>query len=131
MFIGFLMSYALPLNKKIWSPTYVLVSCGIGSLFLSLLIEIIDVKHRKKWTPFFEVFGVNPLFIYVLAGVLATIIEGIPIGNISLKEYLYQSVLTPIIGDAFLSSLVYALAFIAVLWAVGFLLYKKRIYIKL
>lgn len=131
MFIGFLMSYTLPLNKKIWSPTYVLVSCGIGALFLSLLIEIIDVKHRKKWTPFFEVFGVNPLFIYVLAGVLATIIEGIPIGNISLKEYLYQSVLTPIIGDVFLSSLVYALAFIAVLWAVGFLLYKKRIYIKL
>ena len=65
-FSGFLLSYGCPINKKIWSPTYVLVTCGLASSFLALLIWIIDVKGYKKWSMFFEAFGVNPLFMYVL-----------------------------------------------------------------
>ena len=70
-FSGFLLSYGCPINKKIWSPTYVLVTCGLASSFLALLIWIIDVKGYKKWSMFFEAFGVNPLFMYVLGGVLS------------------------------------------------------------
>ncbi len=43
-FAGFLLSYGCPLNKKIWSPTFVLVTCGLGSSFLALLVWIIDIK---------------------------------------------------------------------------------------
>ena len=74
-FAGFLFSYACPINKKIWSPSFVLVTCGLGSSFLALLTWIIDVKGKKKWSRFFEAFGVNPLFMYVLAAVIATIIQ--------------------------------------------------------
>ncbi len=56
-FSGFLLSYGCPINKKIWSPTYVLVTCGLASSFLALLIWIIDVKGYKKWSMFFEAFG--------------------------------------------------------------------------
>lgn len=133
-FVGLLFSYGFPLNKKIWSSTYVLVSCGMGASFLSLLIYIIDVKNYKKWTTFFEVFGVNPLFIYVLAGVLATIIEGIIINvgenNMGLKDFLYANVFQQLSGS-FLGSMIYAILFVILTWGVGYILYKKKIYIKL
>ncbi len=134
VFSGLLLAYGFPLNKKIWSSTFVMVSCGMGAQFLSLLIYIIDVKGRKKWTPFFEAFGVNPLFIYVLAGVFAIVLGGIRFtyeGKIlSLKGYLYAHVLQPAFGNYF-GSLIFALCFVGLLWLFGYILYKKRIYIKL
>ena len=86
-FSGFLLSYGCPINKKIWSPTYVLVTCGLASSFLALLIWIIDVKGYKKWSMFFEAFGVNPLFMYVLGGVLSILFGSIsfPWGNSSIS----------------------------------------------
>ena len=75
-FSGFLLAYGCPINKKVWSPTYVLVTCGLGATFLALLIWIIDVKGYKRWSRFFESFGVNPLFIYVFAAVLAILFGG-------------------------------------------------------
>lgn len=131
MFVGFLLSYGFPINKKIWSPTFVLTSCGMAILFLSLLIYIIDVKECKNWTTFFEVFGVNPLFIYVLAGVAASVIEGIIISQeISLKDYFYINALEPFLGN-YLASVVFSLLFVIGMWAIGYILYKKKIYIKL
>mgnify|MGYP000624018850 FL=1 len=59
LFAGFLLSYGYPINKKIWSSTFVLVTCGFASLFLALLIWIIDINGKKKWTLFFESFGIN------------------------------------------------------------------------
>lgn len=132
-FAGFLLSYGCPINKKIWSPTFVLTTCGLGATFLSLLIWIIDVKGYKKWSVFFESFGVNPLFIYVLAGVLANMLDGILLSTsepMSLKSYFYTQILQPVFGD-YLGSLMFALSFIFVLWIVGNILYKKRIYIKI
>jgi len=133
-FAGYLLSYGCPVNKKIWSPTYVLVTCGMGAAFLSLLIWIIDVKKYKRWCTPFESFGVNPLFIYVLAGVMATIAESIYItikdNVISIKDYSYEYILTPVLGE-YSGSLVYALVFVFITWLVGYILYKKEIYIKI
>lgn len=133
-FLGLLLDYGFPINKKIWTSTFVLSSCGMGILFLALLIYIIDVKGYKKWTSFFEVFGVNPLFIYVLAGVVAITLGGIRFDyageKVSAKGYFYSQILQPIFGN-YVGSLVFALLFVGLLWAVGYVLYKKRIYIKL
>ena len=133
-FSGFLLSYGCPINKKIWSPTFVLTTCGLGATFLSLLIWIIDVKGYKKWSVFFESFGVNPLFIYVLAGVMATLADGIHFGTNGVttnpKSYLYNDLLQPVFGDYF-GSLLFALIFVFVAWLVGNVLYKKHIYIKI
>lgn len=133
-FLGFLLSYGCPLNKKIWSPTYVLVTCGMGSTLLALLIWLIDVKGYKAWCKPFQSFGVNPLFIYVLAGVMAITIEGIHINYnaevMSVKEFLYDVFLQPILGN-YLGSFIYALIFASSAWAVGYTLHKKEIYIKI
>lgn len=137
-FSGFLLDFGMPINKKIWSPTFVLTTCGLASSFLGLLIWIIDIKGKKKWCRFFEVFGVNPLFLYVLGAVLSILIGFIKVpsataasGSISLKGYIYQDLLIPLCGDDTLASLCFAISFVLVNWIVGYALYKKKIYIKI
>ena len=133
-FAGFLLSYGCPINKKIWSPTFVLTTCGLASTFLALLIWIIDVKGYKKWCTFFEAFGVNPLFMYVLGGVLGILFGSISFpwgdGSISIHGFLYKIVLMPIFGETG-GSLAYALLFVAINWCIGYQLYKRKIYIKI
>ncbi len=133
-FLGFLLSYGCPINKKIWSPTFVLATCGLASTLLALLIWIIDIKGHKKWSVFFESFGVNPLFIYVAAGVLSILLGGILIpydgATISIKAFIYKVCLQPYLGDYF-GSFIFALLFVALNWVIGNILYKKKIYIKI
>lgn len=133
-FAGFLLSYGCPINKKIWSPTFVLVTCGMGATLLALLIWIIDVKGYKKWCSFFEAFGVNPLFIYVFAAFLSILIGNIKVvyneGLVSVHSFVYQALLQSWLGN-YLGSLIFAILFITICWAVGYLLYKKKIYIKI
>jgi Uncharacterized conserved protein len=133
-FAGFLLTYGCPINKKIWSPTFVLVTCGLASTTLALLIWIIDIKGYKRWSVFFESFGVNPLFIYVTAGLFAIVLGNIIFtynGNlISLSGFVYTVCLRPLLGD-YLGSLVYALLFVTLNWGVGHILYRKKIYIKI
>lgn len=133
-FAGLLLSYGCPINKKIWSPTFVLTTCGLASSFLALLIWIIDVKGYKKWSIFFEAFGINPLFMYVLGSILAILFGSISFpwegGNISIHGFLYKLILMPIFGETS-GSLVYALLFVGINWCIGYQLYKRKIYIKL
>lgn len=133
-FAGFLLSYGCPINKKIWTPTFVLATCGLASTLLALLIWIIDIKEYSRWSVFFESFGVNPLFIYVAAGVCATLFGGILFpyndGTISIQGFVYSICLQPYLGD-YLGSWVYSLLFVGLMWAIGNILYKKHIYIKI
>jgi predicted acyltransferase len=133
-FSGFLLSYGCPINKKTWSPTFAITTCGLASSFLALLIWIIDVKNKKGWTPFFESFGINPLFMYVTGAVFSILLGSIRFafgdGKISLHGYIYNELLQPVFGDYF-GSLVYALLFVSLVWSVGYILYKKKIYIKI
>ncbi len=133
-FVGCLLSYGLPINKKIWSPTFVLVSCGVTSTLLALLIWLIDIKGYKRWCNFFEVFGINPLFIFVMgtAMTIVTIFVRFPIGEkmISIHHMVYSNFLLKIFCPIN-ASLVYALFFVLVNWFVGWILYKKKIYIKI
>lgn len=138
-FAGFLLDFGMPINKKIWSPTFVLTTCGLASSFLGLLIWIIDIKGYKKWCRFFESFGINPLFMYVFGSVLSIIISNIRVaysgtesGLISLKGWIYQAVLIPVAGgDLTLASLFFALLFVFTVWCVGYILYRNKIYIKI
>lgn len=133
-FAGFLLSYGCPINKKIGSPTFAMVTCGLASSFLALLVWVIDVKGYKQWSRFFESFGVNPLFIYVMAALLSILLGSIRIpyadGLIGLDGYLYQTLLEPLLGD-YPGSLAYALLFVVLNWSIGYILYKKKIYIKI
>ena len=132
-FSGFLCSYGCPINKKVWSPTFVLTTCGLASSLLACLIWAIDVKCYKRWTIFFKVFGVNPLFMYVFASVLAVLLGSLllPVGDscVSLHDYAFR-LFQGFLNDK-TASLLYALVFVGLNWSVGYLLYRCRIIIKL
>lgn len=138
-FCGFLLSYGFPINKKIWSPTFVLTTCGLAASLFALLIWAIDIKGWKKWSKFFEVFGINPLFLFCLSGVVAIIISAVKVpyelsesGLTSLQGWVYRMVMVPFCGgNETLASLIFALMFVLLMWLVGLILYKKKIYIKL
>lgn len=132
-FTGFLLDFGMPINKKIWSPTFVLTTCGLAASFLGLLIWIIDIKGKKGWCRFFEAFGINPLFMYVLGAVVSVLIGNLRVlGDLSVKGWIYMDLLMPLCGgDATLASLIFALCFVAFIWCFGYVLYKKKIYIKI
>ncbi len=133
-FAGLLLQYGCPINKKIWSSTFVLTTTGFAAQLLGLLIWIIDINGKQKWSRFFHAFGVNPLIVYVFAGVLANLFGSINIPyageSISIKGYIYSVLLQPWAGNHF-GSLLYALIFVTICWAFGYILYKKNIYIKI
>lgn len=146
-FAGLLLSYGCPINKKVWSPTFVLTTCGLASSLLGLLIWVIDVRSgilceqseqvratnplQRPFITFFETFGVNPLFLYVFGSMLATLFR-IPLSGsqLSITGWMQEAVLAPIFGP-YGGSLAYALLFITLCWAVGYWLYRRRIYIKI
>lgn len=138
-FAGFLLNYGLPINKKVWSPTFVLTTCGLASSFLALLIWIIDMKGYRKWSRFFVTFGVNPLFLYCASAVIAVLVGLLRIpcasaenGYVTCKIIIYQFCLDILsFGNEALASLWYSLIFVFILWALGEILYRKRIYIKI
>ncbi|MCD8263651.1 MAG: DUF5009 domain-containing protein, partial [Tannerellaceae bacterium] len=123
LFAGLLLSYGWPINKKLWSPTFVLATCGFGSFFLALLIWIIDIKGKQKWSLFFEAFGINPLYLYVQAAIFTVIL-----GKTGIHGYIYNELLVPLAGN-YNGSLVWAILFVIINWIPGYWLYKKHIYI--
>lgn len=130
-FAGLLLSYGLPINKNVWSPTFVLVTCGLAASLLGLLIWVIDIKGHRSWCRFFEVFGINPLFLYVMGSALGILFGTVSIAGTSIQGWLCGRLILPVVGDEYMASCLYAILFVLINWCIGYLLYKKKIYIKI
>ena len=129
---GALLAYLCPISKKLWTPTFAMVTCGIGCTLLALLTWAIDKHHYTgAATKFFDVFGVNPLALYVLSDLLLIPISMLPLfGGHTLHQLLYNNVLTAFLPVAW-ASVTYAILYVLLNWVVGYYLWKKKIYIKL
>jgi len=126
---AFIWDLAFPINKKIWTSSYVLLTVGLDLLILSVLVYIIEIYRHQRWTYFFVVFGRNPLFIYLLADVSLTTMVMIRVRDTNLQHWLYRDVMGTFAGPV-LASLLFAIFFMLLNWTVGYFLDKKRIYIK-
>lgn len=118
-----------PINKKLWTSSFVLLTSGLDLLIIAILVYIIELSKSTKWTSFFTVFGRNPLFIYLLSEILLMVLYMIPVGDSNAQKFIakdvFESFLNPVNA-----SLLFALTFMLVNWAVGYVLDKQRIYIK-
>ena len=132
--IGWIWGFIFPINKALWTSTYVLFTSGLAFLVLAGLTFIIDAKSWKKPFWVFEVFGTNSLFIFVGSGLWAKTILKIKFnldGQLtSGYGYLYKTVFQPFAGDIN-GSLLFALTHVIGWWLVLFWLYRKKIFIKL
>jgi predicted acyltransferase len=132
--IGIIWGMYFPINKPLWTSSYVIYTAGLACIIMAILIWIIDLKGYTKWSSFFVVFGMNPLFIFALSGVWARILTRlikIDDGDKVVTGYnwLYLNIFQPFAGDIN-GSLLFALTHIIVFWFICYVLYKKKIFIK-
>ena len=138
---GYVWDLSFPVNKKIWTSSYVVLTTGMAIAILCTLIYAIEVKGFRNWlTRFFDVFGKNALFVYALSAFLPRGLRLIRIPNgvnakgeavyISPWNFVYERGYKQIEADPRIGSLLFALTVIFFMWAVCYWLDKKRIYIK-
>jgi predicted acyltransferase len=128
--LALLWDTSFPINKKLWTGSFVLLTVGIDCVLIAALLYSIDFLQLKRWTYFFEVFGKNPLFIYLLSELGATLLWFFPVGpnHQRLYSWLYDHVFKQA-GD-YVGSLLFAITVMLVCWLVGYLLDKRKIYIR-
>ncbi|MDH5475424.1 MAG: DUF5009 domain-containing protein [Cyclobacteriaceae bacterium] len=128
LFVGFLWDFLFPINKKLWTSSFVIFTIGLDLIVFSFILYLTDFIKKPWKFKFFETFGVNPLFIYLLSEYLAILMWWIPVGDISLFDFLYQkgfSFMGPYVG-----SLAFALAFMMINWSMAKWLENRKIIIK-
>jgi len=153
LFAGYCWDMVFPINKKIWTSSFVLYTTGLAILCICLLIYLIEFKEAKgKWSKFFDVFGKNPLFIFVLSGFLPRLLRLIKIpeglneeGKMEYSspfDWFYEHVCNNVVdffhrivyhdgvADPRVGSLLYALCLIVFYWSIVYVLDKKKIYIR-
>ncbi|MEJ7861130.1 MAG: DUF5009 domain-containing protein [Pyrinomonadaceae bacterium] len=131
---GWIWHSFFPINKSLWTSSYVLYTSGLALLFLGFCFYLIDIKNYKKWTKPFVIFGVNALALFVFSGLLSKILGIIKITDTtgkqtSLQGWIFQSGFLSI-AEPINASLLFALTYILFWLLLMWLLYRKRIYIK-
>jgi len=125
---GFCWDMVFPINKKIWTSSFVLNTVGLDCMILACVIYLVDFLGIKKGVYFFQVFGRNPLPIYLLSELLVILLYMFRVGDTSLYEWLYQNIFAH--AGAYTGSLLFAIAYMLLCWSVGYILDRKKIYIK-
>jgi len=133
--LALIWSLVFPINKPIWTSSFVLYTCGFASVFLGILLWITDIKGYTRWASPFKVFGMNPIILYVIAEFLAITfwikVAQTPAGEpLSITGWIYNNAFLPLAGT-FNGSLLYALTFTLICWFAGWILFYKKIFIKL
>lgn len=129
MALAYFWDLVFPINKKLWTSSYVLYTCGLDLLILGALIYIIEILGLRKWTYFFEVFGKNPLFIYLLSEIIAILFWFFMVGGKTVYEAINVAVFQKLMPGPF-GSLAFALSVMFFCWLVGWMLDKRRIYVR-
>jgi predicted acyltransferase len=123
-----------PINKKIWTSSYVIYCGGLALIFLAMCIYLIDIKGIKWWTKPFLVYGMNAITVYFLSGIVARLLNLIKVTGadgieVNLKTYLYNILFTSWLSPINASlawAVFYVLFWLGLMW----ILYAKKIFIK-
>lgn len=131
--LGLVWNEAFPINKPLWTSSYVVYTAGIATLLLTLFLWIIDVLKYRKWAHPLVVFGVNPLFIYALSIVFIKILSHIQVtyegADINARQWAYEAIFAPLAGPVN-GSLFFALTYVAIHLLIAWILYRRSIFIK-
>jgi len=127
--LAYFWDITFPINKKLWTSSFVLYTVGLDCVILSAIIFIVDFLNKRNWTYFFEVFGRNPLFIYLLSEILVTILYLVLVSpKVNLHGWIYTNIFSH--AGAYLGSLLFAISYMLICWLVGLWLDKRKIYVR-
>jgi predicted acyltransferase len=129
---GQILDLGFPINKKLWTSSYVIFTAGMALLCLALCYWMVDVKKwRSLWTKPLLVFGMNAIAAYVFAEVISGLLDRLHTGEgMSWQESIYESIFVPLASPA-QASLLYALTCVLVCWVAMWVLYHKGIFVKI
>lgn len=127
--VGALWSLVLPINKSLWTSSYVIYTTGFACLLLAVFVWLIDIKGQEKLVSPLLVYGTNPLFVYVLSFLFVTVYLNIQVGDSTLYRWLYTQF--KLIAEPTLASFLFALSHVVFFWFVSLKLYQRKIFIKI
>ena len=134
--VGWIWNFWFPFNKSLWTSSYVVYTAGLALCFLGFCYWLIDIKNYKTWAKPFVIFGVNALVLFVGSGVMARILGLIKVSttadgkSVSLQQAIFNNVFL-LFASPINASLMYAICFILVWLFLMWLLYRKRIFVKI
>ncbi len=134
MALGYAWDFWFPINKSLWTSSYVVYTGGLALIFLAFCYWLIDVQDKKWWIKPFHIYGTNAIAVFFLSGIVARLLYLIKVTtsngeSISLKYYIYSNLFLPIaspINASLLFAIFYILLWLFIIW----LLYRKQIFIK-
>ncbi|MBO9199930.1 MULTISPECIES: acyltransferase family protein [Niastella] len=121
--LGLCWNIVFPINKNLWTSSFVLYTMGFDCLLLAGIIYITDFLNITGWTYFFEVFGKNALFIYLLSEVVAILLRAS-----HLYKWLYEHIFR--LSGPYTGSLLFATWFMLMCWLTGWILDKRKVYVR-
>ena len=132
--VGYVWSGWFPINKALWTSSYVIFTAGMALCLLGFCYWLVDIKGYKRWAQPFVVFGVNALALYFFSGIFERLIEAIRWTKANgeattLQDWVFESVFLPLASPVN-ASLCYAICYVLFWLAMMWLLYRKRIFIK-
>jgi len=134
MVVGLMWNWSFPINKNLWTSSYVIFTAGMACVALATIMWIVDYANVKWWTKPFVVFGVNPIVAFVGSGVMARLIytlwkvdyQG---RSVSIQNAIYQSVFASWLPPR-VASLAFALTFVLLWYGILLVLYRRKIILK-
>jgi predicted acyltransferase len=134
MVLGLMWNWSFPINKNLWTSSYVIFTAGMACVALATIMWIVDHHNVKWWTKPFVVFGVNPIVAFVGSGVMARLIYTLWHVNyngasVSIQNAIYQIVFASWLPPR-LASLAFALSFVLLWYGILLVLYKRKIILK-
>ena len=128
--VGLFWSIVFPLNKSLWTSSYVVFTSGAALQFLGFCYFLIDAKGIQKWALPAIIYGMNALAVFVLSGLVARLLNLIHIGDLSLKVWIYENLFASW-ASPMNASLAFAVTNILFWLGMMAILYYKRIFIKI
>jgi predicted acyltransferase len=134
MMVGLMWNWAFPINKSIWTSSYVLFTAGMACVSLATIMWLVDMKRFDGWTRPFVIYGMNPILAFVGSGVMARIIYSLIKVNYQGKSVPLQSAIYQAGFASWLepknASLAFALSYVLFWYVVVYVLYRKQIFLK-
>lgn len=132
--IGYIWNIYFPMNKSLWTSSYVLVTSGIALLTLAACYWLIDIKGYQRWAKPFVIFGVNALPLFVFSGIMARMLGAYRVTGadgqpVAIQKWIFDSVFLSI-AQPVDASLMYAITFILFWLFLMWLLYRKNIFVR-
>ncbi|HEY8832529.1 MAG TPA: DUF5009 domain-containing protein [Gemmatimonadaceae bacterium] len=134
MMLGLMWNWSFPINKNLWTSSYVIFTAGMAAVALATVMWLVDYCSVKWWTKPFVVFGVNPIVAFVGSGVLARLIYTLwhvsyNGKSVAVQDAIYQSVFLPWL-PARVASLAFAISFVLLWYGILTVLYRRNIILK-